>query len=524
MEKEIRIGEEYLYLPVRAGQEEKMLEIFALYGSRKRKVMEFMVPIGRVEDGYCSYDYLARIPVKEFMDKTLILEGEVPKEFLEGIRCAPFLPYEKLRRPAVHYTAERGWINDPNGLVYQDGIYHLYYQYNPCNTKWNNMSWGHAVSKGLLHWETKDVVMVPDEDGTIFSGAAIVNERGMLGLPKDALLYFYTAAGNCNLWSKDKLSTQKMAYSLDGGNHLVKMEEGKLDTICKENRDPKVFWHDKSSSYIMCLWLEKNDFAILRSPDLREWMISDRFTLEEAWECPDLVELKAEDGSGQWMFWSADGFYYWGDFDGYRFITDAKRHRAYINKLPYAAQTYSGIEDRVISVAWLRSSQEGRLYTGAMGLPRELSVVTEHGEKYLAQNPVRELKENGELIHGKTTKQLPGNRFSLGQTEASAIFIDEASAIFIDMVIEGAWKSVVEWVISDTRVSYDINTGVLKVGEDSFEIGKNIYDFSFLLDDNIFEVSANRGIILGVFELQVSKQMIEVDIGQFESFEAYQIN
>ncbi|HHV11532.1 MAG TPA: glycoside hydrolase family 32 protein [Clostridiales bacterium] len=517
MEKEIRIEEEYLYLPVGAGQAEKMLEIFVRDGrNQKVKVMEFMVPVGKVEDGLCAYDYLARIPVKEFMDRTLILEGEVPEEFMEGIRCASFLPYGRLRRPAVHYTAERGWINDPNGLVYQDGTYHLYYQYNPCNTRWNNMSWGHAVSKDLLHWETKDMVMVPDEDGMIFSGSAIVNERGMLGLPKDALLFFYTAAGSHNLWSKDKPFVQKMAYSLDHGDHLVKMEEGRLDTICKENRDPKVFWHGESSSYIMCLWLEKNDFAILRSPDLKDWRMSDRFTLAEAWECPDLVRLKGEDGSGQWMFWSADGFYYWGDFDGYRFITDGKRHRTYINKLPYAAQTYSGIEDRVISVAWIRSSQEGRLYTGAMGLPRELSVVTDHGEKYLSQKPVKELKENGELIYGDIMEELSGKRFSLEKMDGSAVFID--------MVIGAEGRPVTEWGVSGIRVGYNIDTGILTVGEDGFEIGKNICDFSFLLDDNIFEVSSNRGIILGVFELPESKQLIDVDTGQFETFKAYQVN
>lgn len=156
-----------------------------------------------------------------------------------------------------------GWINDPNGL-----IYYLYFQYNPFDTKWENMCWGHVISKDLLHWEQKETVLYPDQDGPIFSGSGIVNENALLGLPKDAYIYFYTSAGGKSEWSKDKLPVQKIAYSIDGGNTLHKKDGCIVEHICDENRDPKVYWHEQSKAYIMLLYLTNNDYAILRSVDL----------------------------------------------------------------------------------------------------------------------------------------------------------------------------------------------------------------------------------------------------------------
>ncbi len=516
MTKKIKILYEYLYLPVQIEKEERRIEVFCLEDNQEIKIMEFMISVGIDTEGAYSYDYLARFPVKQFTDKTLILKGDVPEAFMKEVSNTSFIAYKPLRRPSIHFTAERGWINDPNGLVYKNGRYHLYFQYNPFNTVWNNMSWGHAESEDLLHWEQKETVLLPDEDGMIFSGCGLVNEKGMFDLPKEAILYFYTAAGGTNLWGKDKLSTQKVAYSLDDGETLIKTDIGKLETICKENRDPKIFWHEESLAYIMCLWLEGNDFAILRSVDLKEWSITDRLTLEKAWECPDLVKIPTEDGRGKWLFWSADGFYYWGEFDGYRFFTDGRRHTAYINKLPYAAQTYSGIKDRVVSVSWIRSRQEGRLFTGTMGLPRELSAVSCNGEVLLSQQPIKELKEYSVLIYDKETEKRENNLYQLIQKNGAAFIIN--------MEIKKVAQAITMWSISGIIVSYEKETGILRMGEENYEIGKEIYDFSFIIDETILEVSANCGIILGVYELTESETLLEADTGQFECFQVYKID
>lgn len=517
MINEMKILNEYLYLPIQICKEEKLFEIFCLDNNNQEvKVMEFMVPVGEETKGSYSYDYLARFPVKQFTDKTFILKGDVSEAFMKEVCNSSFIAYEPLRRPSIHFTAERGWINDPNGLVYKDGYYHLYYQFNPCNTEWNNMCWGHAVSKNLLHWVPKDMVLTPDEDGMIFSGSAIVNDRGLLDLPNDTIVYFYSAAGGSNHWGKDKLFTQKIAYSIDQGENLYKTETGKLDTICKENRDPKVFWHEESQAYIMTLWLEKNDFGIFRSIDLKDWNMTDKIILIDAWECPDLLKVSSKDKEYHWIFWSADGYYYWGEFDGYKFVTDGIKHCAYMNKLPYAAQTFSGIQDRVVSISWIRNKFDGRLYTGSMGLPRELSVITMNGERYLSQQPIKELKECKSLLYEKTADSIMNHSFSYQ--------IDNEISMEIDSIINISKQTLTRWYIGGIEIRYECETGIFEVNGERYKIGKKIQDFNFLLDDVIFEVTANHGIIVGVFELPITKPLIKVELGQFEEFGIYQIN
>lgn len=505
MSKRIDITEDYLYLPVQVRKEEKRLEIYCLEEDGSQvQVMEFMVPVGE-ETGTC--DYFACLPVKQFTGKALLLKGEVTEDFMKEVTNGPFYPVEPLRRPSIHFTGERGWINDPNGLVYDKGCYHLYYQYNPCNTEWNNMCWGHAVSRELLFWEHQDLVLTPDSDGMIFSGSAVRNDRALLGLPEDAILYFYTAAGGQTQWNRGKLFTQKVAYSLDGGYTLKKTELGKLDTIKKENRDPKVFWHEESGAYIMSLWLEGSEFALLRSENLLNWEITDRLVFDGAWECPDLFQVKDEEGSAAWIFWSADGYYYLGEFDGYHFRTDGIRHCAYINKMPYAAQTFSGITDRVISITWLRTSARTELYTGAMGIPRELTLARNQGEPVLALHPIRELEAY--------KKEIPGN--------LPLCLWEKGKAVMVEMLLALDGQAVTEWQIAKTTVCYNRDSGNLTVNGEEYAVGQGIRDFVFLLDDVIFEVAADHDKILGIFELTEPAASITAKPEQFEEYRIYQI-
>lgn len=469
MEKKIYIEEDYLYLPICKEQETRCFEIFCAGESGEKKLFEFLIPVGAVRDKTYPADYYARFPVKQFTDKTLILKGELPEEFFDAVENAPMRKAAELRHPSIHFTVETGWMNDPNGLVYQDGVYHLYFQYNPFDTRWGNMSWGHAVSSDLLHWEQKDAVLFPDETGMMFSGSGIVNERGMLDLPPEALMFFYTAAGDTNRWSEGKQFTQRVAYSLDGGKTLRKSDRGVLPTVCRENRDPKVFWHEESGAYIMVLWLKENDFGIFRSEDLENWTQSDCLTLERAFECPDLVRLYDEQGNAHWMFWCADGYYFFGTFDGYHFRTDGVRHEAYMNDVPYAAQTYTGVNGRVIQIPWLRLPNSGRCYTGAMGIPRELGVRVQGGKKCLTLNPVRE------LAAWEKSQKAPHMEYEDG---------------------------ICRWQIEGMEVSYDRNSGTFRVGTKACTLRPGIEDFSFLIDDVIFEVTADCGTIVGVFELE----------------------
>lgn len=305
-------------------------------------------------------------------------------------------------KPAVHFTPSYGWMNDPNGLVYHDGIYELYYQHNPRGIDWNCMTWGHARGTDLLHWEDLGDVLEPDENGLMFSGCAIRNDRGLLGLPKDALLFFYTAAGHSSRESKGKPYTIRLAYSTDGGNTLIKKdgicEAGEImETLAAENRDPKVFWHEESGAYILVLWIENNDFGIWRSEDLEQFTMTQRVTLESGYECPDLFRLPVistkeggrETGEEKWVFWTAHGYYYVGSFDGYEFHQKQERRCASQMGpdvvLPYAAQTFSGPE-KVLSVSWLRTKCVGGRTTGMMSIPKEFSLIRNKDGYILRQN------------------------------------------------------------------------------------------------------------------------------------------
>ena len=512
MEKQIKIKADTLFLPICAGKKTELMECFC----EGKKVMELQVPVDIQEKNGYHIDYYARFPVKQFIGKTLILRGHMPESFLEEIRndavcdtaASDRTDSDSPRRPRIHFTVQTGWINDPNGLVYKDGYFHLYFQYNPYDIAWENMCWGHAVSRDLLHWTQQDTVLYPDEHGTVFSGSGVVNEHGMLGLPESALLFFYTAAGACNRWCENDNSTQRLAYSLDGGATLQKMN-WELATICKENRDPKVFWHEESRAYVMVLWLEKNDFGILRSDDLRNWRMTDRLTLDQAWECPDLIRLPGADGGAEWMFWSADGYYFWGTFDGFRFQTDGIRHEAYLGKLPYAAQTYAGVSDRVISVPWLRLPNRGTLYTGAMGLPRELSVVRLDGEKYLAQSLPLEWRKN--CVPVDLTEMERGERLTYQYHGGEEVI--ELRVCLREDAQEMALR------LGKDALTYDKKSGILSVNGTDYPIGCDVRDFSFLLDDVILEVTAKYDTIIGVFELQERECIIEIERDAFEKMQ-----
>ena len=206
---------------------------------------------------------------------------------------------------------------------------------------------------------------------------------------------FYTAAGGTNPESEGKEFTIRTAYSTDGGNTYVKFGEPVLESLAGENRDPKVFWHEESAAYIMVLWVENEDFAIFRSTDLAKFSLSQRLTLEGGFECPDLFRLAVKGSEEQkWVFWAADGSYYMGEFDGYSFTQTLERKLAYESRvendehkssLAYAAQTYFGVGERVMSVPWLRTECVEEQITGVMGLPRYFSLIKKDEEYVLCQ-------------------------------------------------------------------------------------------------------------------------------------------
>ena len=405
--------------------------------------------------------------------------------------------------PKAHFTPQTGWMNDPNGLVFHNGVYELYYQYNSYGVEWNHISWGHAKSTDLVNWENLPVTLTPDEDGYLFSGCGIRNDHGMLGLPKDALLFFYTAAGHMSPESAGKGFRIMLAVSTDGGRTLEKTGKVLLDSPAWENRDPKVFWHEESSAYILVLYLHGQDFGIFRSENLEHFELTDRITLEGGYECPDLYPLPVEDSrEKKWVFWSADGSYYVGDFDGYHFKQTQARRYAYGTRHPlaYAAQTWSGVpEDKVISVSWIMCGNVADVYSGAYTMPRELGLV--HGVF-----PVDEEKEPAEqyLLTSHLAKEVEEKLIPVGTLNKAGEELAVKDGMYrfsmdtvkdFTLVLEGESGEVL-------RISYGSDRGNLSLFHDisgRFEgIGRDAKNLEILYDRGILEISANHHMLYKV--------------------------
>ncbi len=297
-------------------------------------------------------------------------------------------------RPQFHFTAKKNWLNDPNGLVYYKGEYHLFFQHNPGSTEWGDMHWGHAVSKDLVHWQEIAIALTPDEFGTCYSGSAVVDVRNVTGLQQGnfkTMLAFYTGA-------KEPF-VQCMAYSNDRGRTWKKYEKNPVvPSLEKENRDPKVFWHEHSQRWIMVLWVKKdgdNGIEILSSANLTEWA-------QESWiggyyECPDLFELPLDGvkSDTRWVLLAADGEYQIGEFDGRQFHPEGEKRKGDIGRNYYAAQTYSDIpkeDGRRIQIAWMRGGEyPGMPFNQQMSFPVELTLKTFEDGIRLCKQPVREI-------------------------------------------------------------------------------------------------------------------------------------
>ncbi|RHJ82478.1 DUF4980 domain-containing protein [Parabacteroides sp. AM08-6] len=323
--------------------------------------------------------------------------------------------YKEKNRPQFHYTQKRGWNNDPNGLIYYEGEYHLFYQHNPYEREWENMHWGHAVSKDLIHWEELPVALYPDEHGTMFSGSAVIDYNNTSGFGKKGvppMVAIYTA-------DNPEKQIQCIAYSLDKGRTWTKYAgnpviDSKAKWNSKDTRDPKVFWHQPSNKWVLVL-NERDGHSIYNSDNLKDWTYQSHVT--GFWECPDLFELPVDGkkDNTKWVMYGASGTYMIGDFDGKTFRPEAGKYY-YTTGSIYAAQTFANIPEsdgRRIQIGWGRISHPGLPVNGMMLFPTELSLRTTKEGIRLFSQPVKEIemlqKEAGKwsnLTAGKANELL----------------------------------------------------------------------------------------------------------------------
>ena len=316
-------------------------------------------------------------------------------------------------RPVYHHTPLYGWMNDANGLVYKDGEYHLYFQYNPYGSKWGNMHWGHSVSKDLVHWEHLAPAIARDTLGHIFSGSSIVDQENVAGYGAGNILAFYTSASDKNG------QIQCLAFSKDNGRTFTKYEKNPI--LCpadglRDFRDPKVFRYEPEETWVMIVSADK-EMRFYDSKNLKDWNYMSSFgegygVQPCQFECPDMVELPVDGDLNRkkWAlivnvnpgcyFGGSATQYFTGNFDGTKFSCDSQPNvTKWLDwgKDHYATVCFSNTGERTIAVPWMSNWQYCNIvptkqFRSANALPRELSLYTQDGEIYLSAVPVPEIK------------------------------------------------------------------------------------------------------------------------------------
>jgi sucrose-6-phosphate hydrolase SacC (GH32 family) len=411
--------------------------------------------------------------------------------------------YAERLRPQYHFTPEKNWMNDPNGLVFYDGEYHLFYQHNPFGNEWGFMHWGHAVSTDLVHWDHLPIAITPDEGSTdtsrctAFSGSAVVDENNSTGLQKGedkTLLIFYTSQ-KCG---------QRLAYSNDKGRTWTKYEKNPIIPFQDDDaRDPKVFYHQPSGKWIMVLYRHpgndesKQGISIYNSSDLLQWELQSH--VEGYFECPDLFELPL-DGKTEnkkWAMLGGDGAYQIGSFDGKTFVPETKKIKLDYGGNFYATQTWSNQPDeKVIQIAWMRGGEyPGMPFNGQMSFPTELSLRTTTNGPTICRKPIAAISS----VYSNTLKKadrnyIPGLKNNMiGSTKGDAfhikaIFTPKTSDNF-GFVIRSGKKS------NGTEVRYETAKKMLYANGRQMEVeqvdGK--IKMEILIDRSSIEVFCNDG-------------------------------
>lgn len=368
-------------------------------------------------------------------------------------------------RPRFHFAPARNWMNDPNGLIFYKGKYHLFFQYNPESDQWGNMSWGHATSKDLMHWDEHPVAIPYTDTDAIFSGSAVVdyfNTSGFGSLENPAMVAIFTDHKH-----DGSHQSQSLAYSVDEGMTWTRYEANPvLDLEMKDFRDPKVLWNTVNEAWVMSV-VKPQEFtvAFYQSRDLKSWELLSEFTnkngTDGVWECPDLFPLAVDNDPNQikWVLFisvnpggvtgGSGTHYFIGDWNGKEFTADTLTTRW----LDYGRDNYAGVtfndapDNRCIYLGWMNNWEYAKEIPanpsrGSMTIPRELSLVTIDGQITLMQNPVKEIATSsltnstfvitpGATATGIRFTRIDGAIFEIGyDNNRKEIYIDRTGAWF----------------------------------------------------------------------------------------------
>lgn len=431
-------------------------------------------------------------------------------------------------RPQFHFSPKEMWMNDPNGLVYNEGKYHLFFQYYPKSTVWGPMHWGHATSKDMVHWEQQDIALYPDEKGYIFSGSAVVDKNNTAGFGKNALVAIFTY----HEAEKEKLGDtdyqyQGLAYSIDNGKSWKKYEDNPVLPNYKkirDFRDPKVFWDERSKKWQMVL-AAGNELQFFESFNLKEWKYQSSFKDIRprkigVWECPDLFEMRAENGVKKWVLLISHGNdtrnggsgtrYFIGDWNGKTFTSQQEEDLwldyGFDN---YAGVTFNNTKERIL-IGWMSNWQYATTtptvkWRSSMTVPRELRLENTKEGYRLHSSPIKNIKK----IIGKTLYKNKNLKLSRPLVYKN----NEIRTSEINLVIDGTKNFEIK--IGNDKEQYEISfnpkdkqlrfnrekSGRVDFNENFKNMSQNIVSISqeekirlrILLDESSVETFVNEG-------------------------------
>lgn len=410
-----RINEQknYLLLPVQ--EKAEMCNIKVVKNNTQVKALNVRLASNHI-------DYYVPLDLKQFgEDAKLALDIHVNGTYRNDGELSGFTCWKNMQlsdtfdtanrekyRPVYHHTPAWGWMNDPNGMFYKDGVWHLYFQYNPYGSQWENMTWGHSTSTDLIHWTFQGAPIEADAWGTVFSGSAVVDHNNTSGFGKGAVVAMYTSAG--------ENQTQSIAYSNDNGQTFTKYDGNPvLTSNTPDYRDPHVFWNEDIKRWNMIM-AEGQHMDIYSSADLKEWKLESQFGAEYGnhsgvWECPDLMKMKVR-GTDQykWMllcninpggpFGGSATQYFVGQFDGHKFTCESAPEVTKwmdYGKDHYATVTFDNAPDgRRVAMAWMSNWQYANQvptmqFRSANSVPRDLDLYEYQGQTYCGVTPSPEL-------------------------------------------------------------------------------------------------------------------------------------
>jgi fructan beta-fructosidase len=487
---------QFINFPVKLGQPYHVVALLV----NGLAVQEFKIALGTAT----NFDFFAFLDLSAYQHTQMMVRvdsanGLHLSDFIQSNAPVTTIPiYQESLRPIYHFTPRRGFNNDPNGMVYLNGEYHLCYQHNPYDVVVGNQSWGHAVSTDLVHWVELPEAIYGEALGQAWSGSAVVDWDNTAGFGSNVIVSFFTSAGghsNNNLMSEGQLFGQSLAYSPDHGRTWIKYPNNPVvPNVAGDNRDPKVIWYAPGHKWVMVFWLQNNDFGFFSSSDLIHWTQTSTFTFPHVIEVPELFQLPLDGKTNHqpWIFYAGAGHYYVGQFDGNAFTAQFGPFSIRNGNCFAAGQTFNNIpatDGRRILIANATANFPNMPFNGGMDFPVQLTLQTSGSTPSIFVNPVNEV-----ALLRTSTNSWPQQALQRGVNVLSSM---TGEAFELDATFDPGTFGQINFTLGGTLVTYDSQRQQVDCEgiTNALSTSNGAVELRFLVDRGFLEIYGNAGLL-----------------------------